>query len=1256
MTDNRVQIVIATRDESSGAVKAIQGSFDSLATHVTAISFAFNQVKSAVDTVLSAIKPVIDTTLQFEKINAIFTTLTGSAAGAAQEMEFVRGEARRLGLDLTTSAEAYGKFANAAKGTALEGEQTRKIFSGVAEAARAMGLSGEETEGALLALSQMMSKGTVSAEELKGQLGERLSGAFQLAAQSMGMTTQQLNKQLEVGGLMSNDLLPKLAVRMHETYGKAAAEAAKGGASAINNFKNAVTESYNELGKAVMPTIATALNAIAANFSAITTAVEVLAAAGAAVVIGRIGEAAVVSAAQQIQFVRAVVSGNAVLLDSRSVAKAKAQAELEAARAVEAHKIALLDKARAEVIAANATRAVFMITVRKAQANQALAVAEAELAFQSSATTLAKNRYAAAAGRATLASRAAAGAASLLTGAMNMMGGPIGMVVVALGALVWSLKSIDREVKEQYAKRKQEQESAEADARQGVADAKAREDRLVEILGDSTEKQINELKRKTQEKLAQQDLDEKADVDALRKAGFNFDEYLKILAKHRKARAKIIEDGQKAEKELYAKESLANLEDRKKQLKVDEDYFAALGNLRERDRAALDQQYVEALKQVETYYAAQKAKAEESGVSLPALEEQRQKAVFQVQQLYAVKRGLLGEEEKKRALEITTSEGNERIALIRQQIADRVRTEIDGEREIADIQADLAGREYEIAQRNFDQISAVYRRDSKEYIEAHKAKEQALVKLTAAENTITQRAEEERKQQLEKSSLDYRMELHRRLDWLIDSERDGLITCRQAARDKLEAEVTYLRQVADLKARAVRDTTPDSVEYKQALTARYEADREYYEKKQELDRVQVESFRHAVKEQEEAEWRRMEASLERKSRLTEEWEQSLAETSEFAGGFYEQWDRITNEVAALGPKVAAAFHVPLTASLDSAEDLRRKLAEVAEEVLKAGEMARESGLFSRLLGEHAREAEQLTYRYYSQRLAVAELTEQLKTMGQATEYQVRHANNLIKEMDLLDTSDLEGIRSEVDRLTESLKEAEEQAKDTVGSLRDELDEMLGNRTAIEERDYQTKKDELLAKLADAQQAGNLAIVQEYREALTLLEEIHKRKMANIQEEAAAAKKAALESSVSSATAIPGFAGGGRFPGPDSPVDNLIVKVRSGEWGIKNESVRFWESNIGRGFMAGINDPLSAAGRQIWERLTAKAAAWKEYLYIPTPRVGFASGGAFSDAAAFQGQAAAGTPMVVNIYAQRLDEATVRREVLPVFEKVMKLKS
>ena len=72
--------------------------------------------------------------------------------------------------------------------------------------------------GALLAVSQMISKGTVQAEELRGQLGERLPGAFQIAARAMGVSTQELGKMLEQGKVVADDFLPKFAAELQKTY------------------------------------------------------------------------------------------------------------------------------------------------------------------------------------------------------------------------------------------------------------------------------------------------------------------------------------------------------------------------------------------------------------------------------------------------------------------------------------------------------------------------------------------------------------------------------------------------------------------------------------------------------------------------------------------------------------------------------------------------------------------------------------------------------------------------------------------------------------------------------------------------------------------------------------------------------------------------------------------------------------------------------------------------------------------------------
>jgi tape measure domain-containing protein len=149
---------------------------------------------------------------------------------AGQEMEkfrallspdqfaFVDQQAERLGRSLRSLGNDYAKLTAAAAGTRLEGAQTDEIFLAINESMTALRRSGADVTGALRAIEQMISKGNVQAEELRGQLGERLPGAFHMAAQAMGVTTSQLNKMLERGEVLAEDLLPRLARVLREKY------------------------------------------------------------------------------------------------------------------------------------------------------------------------------------------------------------------------------------------------------------------------------------------------------------------------------------------------------------------------------------------------------------------------------------------------------------------------------------------------------------------------------------------------------------------------------------------------------------------------------------------------------------------------------------------------------------------------------------------------------------------------------------------------------------------------------------------------------------------------------------------------------------------------------------------------------------------------------------------------------------------------------------------------------------------------------
>ena len=195
-----------------------------------------------------ALNEVLSATRQMQSIQTRFTyAFDGLEAGKAQ-LEFVRQEANRLGLEMTSAANGYAQLAAAAKNLNITQEETQQVFSGVANAVAAMGLSADEANGVFLALSQIAGKGKVSMEELRQQLGERLTPAMSLAAKAMGVTTAELEKMV-ANGISAEKFLPKFGAAMQEAFAPTAAQNVNTLSGQINLLKNRYTEFLVAVGE-----------------------------------------------------------------------------------------------------------------------------------------------------------------------------------------------------------------------------------------------------------------------------------------------------------------------------------------------------------------------------------------------------------------------------------------------------------------------------------------------------------------------------------------------------------------------------------------------------------------------------------------------------------------------------------------------------------------------------------------------------------------------------------------------------------------------------------------------------------------------------------------------------------------------------------------------------------------------------------------------------------------------------------------------
>lgn len=271
--------VIDAADRASAAVGRIGGAATGASSGADLLSAALGRIGHYARIAVIA-KTITDLGAAAFQASAraerLATQLDFATAGrGAEQMAFVSRLATKLGLDLTSTAQAYAGFASAARGTSIEGEKTQQVFTAIAKASAVMGLSTDETRGALLAVQQMMSKGVVSAEEFRGQLGERMPIALQTGARALGVTTAEFSKLLETGQIVAADFLPKFAKAMEESVGAAAEKAAgrlDGAVARMGNAWQTLLQSVGDAG--VAKGMAAGADGLAAAMTAITQSME----------------------------------------------------------------------------------------------------------------------------------------------------------------------------------------------------------------------------------------------------------------------------------------------------------------------------------------------------------------------------------------------------------------------------------------------------------------------------------------------------------------------------------------------------------------------------------------------------------------------------------------------------------------------------------------------------------------------------------------------------------------------------------------------------------------------------------------------------------------------------------------------------------------------------------------------------------------------------------------------------------------------
>jgi tape measure domain-containing protein len=203
-------------------------------------------------------------TMTMEQFHVVMKTVTGSSEGAADSLAFIKQLSQEMAIPVNQLAVSFSKFSAASLSAGFTMDKNKQIVSSFSKAFRVLGLSTQDQRLGFLALEQMISKGTVSSEELRRQLGERLPGAFNLAAQAIGVSTAELQKMLQNGEVATSDFLPKFAKTVEETFGTGLPDSLQKTSAALARMESAWFVTQQAFGDSFWASAKDSVNALAA--------------------------------------------------------------------------------------------------------------------------------------------------------------------------------------------------------------------------------------------------------------------------------------------------------------------------------------------------------------------------------------------------------------------------------------------------------------------------------------------------------------------------------------------------------------------------------------------------------------------------------------------------------------------------------------------------------------------------------------------------------------------------------------------------------------------------------------------------------------------------------------------------------------------------------------------------------------------------------------------------------------------------------
>src|SRR3990172_7027048 len=265
MATREVTLRLSVADNFSAQLRAFARALDEGEKGVTHLGQSTRQAQAQSESMLKTLggfisvtaitagvvglgKEIIRLGMNMEQTRIAFTTLTGSSAEAQRHLEELRDFAAQTPFQFTDLTEASKRL----MAYGFTASEVIPILRDVGDATAALGTGAFGIDRITRALGQMQTRGKIASQEML-QLTEAGIPAWRLLAESMGVTTAEVQKMVEKGLPPAGGAPRPAGGGMRADFGGLMAQQAQTAGGALSNLVDALEATGTKLGEDLNP-------------------------------------------------------------------------------------------------------------------------------------------------------------------------------------------------------------------------------------------------------------------------------------------------------------------------------------------------------------------------------------------------------------------------------------------------------------------------------------------------------------------------------------------------------------------------------------------------------------------------------------------------------------------------------------------------------------------------------------------------------------------------------------------------------------------------------------------------------------------------------------------------------------------------------------------------------------------------------------------------------------------------------------------